>query len=88
MSMSKKSSLPRCLKFLANTSENTKLAYFQSIKKYEEFHGTTIEALVNEALEEQSNQVPTHLLKIIERLEDFQEYLINEDYVIGTIIII
>ena len=86
MSMSKKSNqLPRCLKFLANTSENTKLAYLQSVKKYEEFHGTTIEALVNEALEEQTNQVPTHLLKIIERLEDFQEYLINEDYVIGTI---
>ena len=83
--MSKKSSLPRCLKFLANTSENTKLAYLQSVKKYEEFHGTTIEALISEALEEQSNQVPTHLLKIIERLEDFQEYLINEDYVIGTI---
>lgn len=84
--MSKKSNqLPRCLKFLAYTSENTKLAYCQSVKKYEEFHGTTIEALISEALDEQSNQVPTHLLKIIERLEDFQQYLIDEDYVIGTI---
>ena len=72
--MSKKSNqLPRCLKFLAYTSENTKLAYCQSVKKYEEFHGTTIEALISEALDEQSNQVPTLLLKIIERLEDFQQ---------------
>jgi hypothetical protein len=71
--MSKKSSLPRCLKFLANTSENTKLAYAQSIRKYESFHGTSIEALISEALEEQSNQVPSHLLKVIDRLEDFQE---------------
>ena len=87
--MSKKSSqdekLPRCIRFLDNSSSNTRLAYFQSIRKYEKFHGMRIEALVNEALDEQTNQVPSHLLKVIDRLEDFQEYLIGEDFVIGTI---
>lgn len=86
--MSKKSSqeeLPRCLKFLANSSKNTKLAYFQSIRKYEKFHGITIQEAINEALDEQTNQVPSHLLKVIDRLEDFQESLIEEDLVIGSI---
>ena len=86
--MSKKSitdELPRYLKFMANLSENTRLAYTQSIKKYESFNGTTMEALIDEALTEQSSQVPQHQLKIIERLEDFQESLINQGLVIGTI---
>ena len=87
--MSKKSSqdekLPRCIRFLDNSSSNTKKAYFQSIRKYEEFHGIELEALMNEALDEQTNQVPSHLLKVIDRLEDFQESLIEEDLVIGTI---
>ncbi len=88
MIMSKKSNLeelPRCLKFLVNSSDNTKLAYIQSVNKYESFHGITIEEAISEALDEQTNQVPSHLLKVIDRLEDFQESLIEEDLVIGTI---
>ena len=88
MIMSKKSSqeeLPRCLKFLANSSDNTKLAYIQSVNKYESFHGITIEEAILEALQEQTDRVPQHLLKVIDRLEDFQESLIEEDLVIGTI---
>ena len=86
--MSKKSipqEFPRCLKFLANSSLNTKKAYFHTIKKYEEYHGISIEESVNEALQEQTDRVPQHLLSIIERLEDFQQYLIDEDLVFGTI---
>lgn len=86
--MSKKSSqeeLPRCLKFLANSSKNSKRAYLQSVHKYEKFHGTTMEELVCGALDEQSN-TPPHLLSIIDKLEDFQEYLINQDMVHGTIV--
>ena len=89
--MSKKSikngqkNYPRCLKFLNNSSRNTVLAYESSICKYEEFHNSTIEELIKEALDEQTNQVPNHLLKIIERIEDFQDYLVGQDYVWGTI---
>lgn len=85
--MSKKSIKPysRCLKFLNNSSENTVLAYVQTIRKYETFHNKSIESLVREALDEQTNQVPHHLLKVIERIEDFQEHLIEENHVYGTI---
>ena len=85
--MSKKSNKPysRCLRFLNNSSENTVKAYTQTINKFEAYHGMSIEDLVREALDEQANQVPHHLLKVIERIEDFQEYLIGEDYVYNTI---
>ena len=87
--MSKKSSpqFPRCLKFLKNKAPNTWRTYFQAISKYEEFHGTSMEDLVREALDEQTRGVPHHLLKVIERIEDFQDYLIEENYVYGTITI-
>ena len=90
--MSKKSSykafrdeLPKCLKFLRNASDNTIKNYQMAIDRYEEFHGTTIESLVLEALDEQENNVPTHRLNVISRLEDFQEWLIDENYVVGTV---
>ena len=80
--MSKKSNV---LKFLENSSKNTILTYNASIKRYEAFHGTSIDDLVCEALDEQTRQVPPHMLKIIDRLEDFQNHLIDEDLVYGTI---
>lgn len=80
-----KDKLPRSLKFLGNLSHNTRKSYFQAIRKYEEYHNLDIEALICEALEEQTNQVPPHQLKVIERIEDFQEHLIEEDLVHGTI---
>jgi len=73
-------------KVLGRLSENTQRTYLTTIKKYEEFHGTSIEALVEEALDEQTNQVPFHLLKVRDRLEDYQDYLIDGNYVHGTII--
>ena len=73
------------LKFLNNASENTIKNYNTSIRKYEEFYGTSIEELVCEALEEQTNQVPSHMLKLIDRLEDFQNYLVDSGLVYGTI---
>lgn len=84
MSMSKKSS-PRVLKFMEQMSINTQKSYEIAIRKYERFHNLTIEELVCEALDEQTNQVAPHLLKIIDRLEDFQEELIQQGLVHGTI---
>ena len=81
--MSKKSS--RYLKFLNNSSKNTNKSYLQSIRKYESFHQMTIDELIEEALDEQTNQVPPHLLKIIDRIEEFQEELIEQGLVVGTI---
>ena len=78
--------LPKCLKFLNNNSISTQKSYFQSIRKYEQFHGKLIEDLVLEALDEQENNVPMHRLKIIDRIEDFQNYLNECDLVLGTII--
>lgn len=90
--MSKKSSpialeenFPRCLKFLKNSSKNTIQNYLISIKRYEQFHNMSIEELVCEALDEQAQRVPMHQLKIIDRLEEFQEHLIKEDLVHSTI---
>ena len=81
--MGKKSS--RCLRFLDNLSENSKIGYIQAIKHYEKFHGKTIGELVCEALDEQSERVPSHMLSVIDRIEDFQEYLISKGLVYGTI---
>ena len=92
MSMSKKSSprwkmekFPKCLKFLHNSSDNTKRSYFQTITKYENFIGASIEEAIEEALEEQSNGTPFHKLSVIDKIEDFQDHLIEEGLVIGTI---
>lgn len=81
--MSKKSI--RCLRFIDNLAHQTQKSYFQAIKKYEAFHGTSIEALIDEALEEQTKQVPHHQLKVIDRIEEFQDYLIHQELVLGTI---
>ena len=83
--MSKKSSQSKVLRFLNNLSTNSIKGYKQAINKYEAFHGKSIEELIDEALEEQTNQVPPHLLKIIDRLEDFQRSLIEANFTVGTI---
>ena len=77
--------MPRCLRFIDNLALQTRKSYFQAIKKYEAFHGTSIEALIDEALEEQTKQVPHHQLKVIDRIEEFQDYLIHQELVFGTI---
>lgn len=75
----------RCLKFISSMSDKTIEGYLLAIKKYESFHQMEIDELVCEALDEQTERVPEHMLRIIDRLEDFQEHLINEGLVHGTI---
>lgn len=77
--------LPRCLRFMDNLATNSVKSYIQTIKKFEDFTGMCIEDVVNEALDEQTRRVPTHLLKIIDRLEDFQSHLVDEGLVYSTI---
>ena len=83
--MSKKSS-QRVLRFMDNMSHNTQKSYQVTISKYERFHGSTIDELICEALDEQTRNVPSHMLKVIDRLESFQEHLINEELIHGTIV--
>lgn len=85
--MSKKSSQSwgKCLRFLNNASINTQKSYITIMKRYEDFHKMSIEDLVKEALDEQTNQIPAHMLKVIDRIEDFQNFLISENLVYGTI---
>ncbi len=78
--MSKKS-----IRFLDRLSKTTQENYKSTIKDYEKFHGISIEELVNEALTEQSERVPSHQLKIIDRIEDYQNNLIERNLVYGTI---
>lgn len=73
-------------KVMSRLSENTQRTYITTIRKYEAFHGTTMEKLVEEALDEQTQQVPFHLLSVKSRLEDYQDFLIDDGFVHGTII--
>lgn len=78
--MSKKS-----IRFINGLSANTQKNYEHSIHKYEKYHNMPIDELIEEALKEQTEGVPHHLLKIIDRIEDFQNYLISQGLVYGTI---
>ena len=78
--MSKKS-----IKWVSQLNENTQKGYITAINKYEQFHGMNIDELVAEALEEQTRQVPPHMLKIIDRIEEFQDYLISQNLCRSTI---
>lgn len=86
--MSKKSSegeFPRCLKFLSNSPQSTVKSYKQSIRKYEAYCRVSIEELVCEALDEIEDGIPSHRLSIIDKLEGFQQSLIDEGLVYNTI---
>ena len=80
--MSKKSS---SLGFLENLSSRTQQNYYSTIRKFEEFHELSIDELILEALDEQTRQVPPHMLSVIDRIESFQDYLISENMVYGTV---
>ena len=80
MYMSKKS-----IRVIDRTAPNTKQSYKNAIKNYEECHGIDIDALIEEALQEQSEGVPIHQLKLYDRIVQFQDYLIDKGFVFGTI---
>ena len=81
--MSKKNSL----KFLESLSSGTIKNYMSTIHEYENFHGLNIDELIAEAIEEQTNNVAPHMLSVIDRIESFQDYLINKGMVYGTIVV-
>ena len=52
--------------------------YGQAVKLYEEFHGMSMDNLIKEALEEQSERVAEHELKIYDRILDFRDHLLEQ----------
>ena len=66
--MSKKKYLPQ------NIADDTIENYTSAINCYEEYNNMSMEELINEALEEQTNNTPEHQLSIYNRILDFREY--------------
>ena len=79
ITMSKKS-----IKFVTKLSSNTQKGYQTAINKYEQFHGMSIDQLVEEALDEQTKGVAPHLLSVIDRIESFQEDLVQKNHCHGS----
>lgn len=65
--------------------KNSWYSYNQAVKLYEEFHQTSMDSLIEEALSEQSDRVAEHELKIYDRIVDFREFLIDEGFKASTI---
>lgn len=76
----------KAIDFFGDISEETKIRQRTAINKYEEFHNSTMEELICEALKEQTDEIAFHELKIYERLYDFRNYLVKEGYSLNTII--
>lgn len=75
----------KSIKFLDTLSKGTRQNYESTIREYERFHGISICELIDEALTEQSERVPHHQLAVIDRIEDFQNFLLGKGLVHGTI---
>lgn len=67
---------------IADLSPNSIRSYKQTVALYEDFHGMTMDELISEALDEQTERVPEHQLKIYDRLVDFRTRLIDEGRVL------
>ena len=65
-------------KSVGDLSYNSIRNYRQAVKIYEDFHGVSMDFLINEALDEQTQRVPQHELKLYDRLIDFRNHLIAE----------
>lgn len=70
---------------MSEISDNTKRIAMSIIRRYEEFHGTTFDELVAQALDEQDQRVPEHKLSIYNHIMCFRQHLIEEGVIVGTI---
>ena len=70
---------------LGGLSNSTIRNYRQAVHLYEECHGLSMDELIKEALDEQSNHVAEHELKIYERLLYFREDLVKQGRVASGI---
>lgn len=68
----------RWMRVLSGLSSTTIRNYSQAVKLFEQFHGMTMDQLIREALDEQSEQVAEHNLKVYDRILDFREDLLEQ----------
>lgn len=68
----------------AGLSERSIMTYNSAVHSYEKFHKTSIEKLVEEALNEQTERIPEHQLSLYDRLLDYRNYLM-EGNIGGTV---
>lgn len=66
------------MRSISDLSKNTVRNYKQAVKLYEAYHDKTMDELLTEALDEQSERVAEHELKIYDRIIDFRTHLIEE----------
>ena len=68
----------RWMRVLNGLSQSTIRNYSQAVKLFEEYHGMTMDSLITEALDEQTENVAEHNLKVYDRIYDFRENLLDE----------
>ena len=78
--MTKKSN--RWENVLGDLSQSTIQNYRQAVKIYEQYHGLKMDELIKEALDEQSERVAEHELKIYDRIVDFRQSLLDEGRIV------
>lgn len=85
--MTKKANLdtPRWVNSIKRLRKNSWYSYNQAVKLYEEFHKQSMDELIDEAIQEQADGVAEHQLKVYDRIVDFREYLIDEEFKASSI---
>lgn len=83
--MTKKANSTRWEQSIKRLRKNSWYSYNQAVTLYEKFHGLTMDELVDEAIQEQSDKVAEHQLKVYDRIVDFREFLIDDGYKASTI---
>ncbi len=77
--MTKKSDVQeKWKKTLKGLSASSVKNYSQAVRLYEKTHGQTMDHLIQEALDEQSERVAEHELQIYDRIVDFRDTLIDQ----------
>lgn len=61
-------------------SQNTKDSYTNTLNQYSSFHNLTLEELLEEAEDDEDNRLRMRKRKINNRIYDFKEALMNDDY--------
>ena len=60
-----------------NISESSRTGYFSTLKKYEKFNKLSIDQLIDEAINEEKQEIPLKERKIKRRLLNYRTYLLN-----------
>lgn len=62
-----------------NIKQSTRKGYVSALQLYENFHGLSIEELIEEAMDDENKAIPLKKRKIKKRLLDFRSHLLNSD---------